>query len=266
MKEKVTQGNLQIPWLRNLTNDEALVMDFRIKYMYGNRTLTSFGENIQTEDGAKTCANVLMLFYGTKWDRLYTSYTSEYNPIWNVDGSETTTVTNDLKRTTTGESSATEGGSDLTENESNLKNESSRKLDNNGSSTNSDSEGKDSSVYGFDSTGASPERSEHTTANTSGSSEGHESESGSNEQEGTASSKVTYGKTSSGTNNGSESNTGTVTTEVKRGGNIGVTMTQQLLEADLSYWDKPSARFYDNVIKDILNEITLKIYVPGSNS
>lgn len=262
MKEKVTQGNLPIPWLQHLTNDEALVMDFRIKHMYGNRTLTSFGENIQTDDGANTCANILMLFYGTKWDRLYKSYVADYNPIWNVDGTETTTVTNDLKRTTTGNTSTTDSGSDLTEDTSNVKNESSRKLDNSGSSTNSESDGKDSSVYGFDSAGASPERSERTTTSANGSSESHETESGSNEQDGTSSSKVTYGKTSSGTNNGSESNTGTITTEVKRGGNIGVTMTQQLLEADINYWNKPVARFYDIVIKDILNEITLKIYVP----
>lgn len=262
MKEKVTQGNLPIPWIQHLTNDEAIVMDFRIKYMYGNRTLTSFGENIQTEEGIKTCASVLMLFYGTKWDRLYTSYIADYNPIWNVDGSETTTVTNDLKKTTSGSSSLTDSGTDLTEDKSNVKNDSSRKIDNNGLSTNSGSEDKNSNVYGFDSAAATPERTEHTESSANGSSEGHESETGSNEQEGTASSKITYGKSSSGSNNGSESNTGTITTEVKRGGNIGVTMTQQMLEADLNYWNKTSARFYDNVIKDILNEITLKIYIP----
>lgn len=262
MKEKVTQGNLPIPWIQNLSNDEAFVMDFRIKHMYGNRTLTTFGETIQSEDGAKTCASILMLFYGTKWDRLYKSYSAEYNPIWNVDGTETTTVTNNLKRTTTGTAAITDGGTDLTEDESNVKNESSRQSDNNGSSKNSGSEGKSSNVYGFDSSGATPERSESTTTSYNGSSEGHETETGTNTQDGTHSSKVTYGKTSSGTNNGSESNTGTVTTEITRGGNIGVTMTQQLLEADLNYWNKPVARFYDDVIKDILNEITLKIYVP----
>lgn len=325
MKEKVTQGNLQVPWIQNLTNDEALVMDFRIKYMYGNRTLTSFGETIQTEDGAKTCANVLMLFYGNKWDRLYTSYTSEYNPIWNVDGKETTTVTRTGATTHTGtdtysdsgSDSAThsgtdtysDGGSDTTTiSGTDIYSDSgSDSTTHSGTDTYSDS-GTDSisktdsgnsnaitKVNGFDggevndntvSTTTSSEETDSTTygkTNTNtknlkdnttyGKTNTNTKDLSNSTNYGKTSTNTkdltdttTYGKTNTNTKDLTDTETEKTTTENTRGGNIGVTMTQQLLEADLNYWNKASARFYDNVIKDILNEITLKIYVPESDS
>ena len=324
MKEKVELGNLPIPWLQHLTNDEALVMDFRIKYMYGNRTLTSFGKSIQTEDGARTCANVLMLFYGTKWNRLYTSYTSEYNPIWNVDGKDTTTVTRTVstKHTGTdtysdsGSDSAThsgtdtysDGGSDTTTiSGTDIYSDSgSDRTTHSGTDTYSDS-GTDSisktdsgnsnvvtKVNGFDggevndntvnTTNSSKETDSTTYGKTNtntknlkddttyGKTNTNTKDLSNSTQYGKTSTNTkdltdttTYGKTNTNTKDLTDTETEQTTTENIRGGNIGVTMTQQMLESDLSYWNKASSRFYDNVIKDILNEITLKIYVPENN-
>ena len=54
------------------------------------------------------------------------------------------------------------------------------------------------------------------------------------------------------------SGTDTVTDTLVRGGNIGTTMTQQLLTAEQNFWDQYS--FFDMWFSDIAEELTLSIY------
>ena len=81
-------------WLQDITTEDAALLDFKIETDYGSRILNNFGAHVQTD--IARVSDFLYLKYGIKWDRLYTAYTSEYNPIWNVDGSITETETRDL--------------------------------------------------------------------------------------------------------------------------------------------------------------------------
>ena len=104
-----------------------------------------------------------------QWNRAYEDMTVEYNPIWNVDGTETETIERELSGSTSGSSNTTNTTTD--------------------------------STVGYNSSDwTNSDKSEGTSL--SGSS-------------------------------GSESVTETITTTKTRGGNIGVTMTQQMLTADL---------------------------------
>lgn len=167
---------------------------------------------------------------GVEWDRLWTSYTAEYNPIWNVDGTDTIKEERDLTQVHTGTDKYADSGND--------------KLVRSGK----DSQTIQNSTWAFDSS---------SNVNTD--------KSVTDIEPGTTDT-TTYGKTNTETRDLNDTDKGTVTTTHTRGGNIGVTMTQQMLEADLEYWSKAAARFYERVCMDIVDRITYKIYTESDES
>ena len=328
-----TRKKQKSKWLQELAPEDAALLDFKIETDYGSRILNNFGSHVQTD--IIRVSDFLYLKYGIKWDRLYTAYTSEYNPIWNVDGSITETETRDLAadhtgtdttgssgtdtQTHTGTESITDSGTD-TQTHTGTESISDSGTDtqtHTGTESISDS-GTDSesrsgtdrketsgSVYGFDSSGAIPSdsgsetvtagigtsttygkkedntkdltdsttygKTEENTKNLTDSTKyGKTEENTKNLTDSTKYGKIeentknltdstTYGRTDTTTHNTKDTDTGTVIRETKRGGNIGVTMTQQLLEADSEYWNKVTSLFYHQVITDIVTEITYKI-------
>lgn len=112
------------------------------------------------------------------WNKLYSLFNESYNPIWNVDGTETITETRDLV--------------------------------NGGTSANS--------VTGFNSSEYQP----------------------SNKRDDSFTDK------------------GTITTERTRGGNIGVTMTQQMIKAEMDV--RPQMNIYKYIADDFKNRFCLLIY------
>lgn len=272
-------------WLQDITTEDAALLDFKIETDYGSRILNNFGEHVQTD--ITRVSDFLYLKYGIKWDRLYTAYTSEYNPIWNVDGSITETETRDLAADHTGTDTTGSTGTDTqkhtgTESTSDTGTDT---MTHTGTETVADS-GTDSesrsgtdrketsgSVYGFDSSGAVPSdsgsetvtagigtsttygKTEENTKNLTDSTQYGKTE----ENTKNLTDSTTYGRTDTTTHNTKDTDKGTITRQTTRGGNIGVTMTQQLLEADSKYWNKVTSLFYHQVITDIVNEITYKI-------
>lgn len=272
-------------WLQDTTPEDAALLDFKIETDYGSRILNNFGTHVQID--IARVSDFLYLKYGIKWDRLYTSYTSEYNPIWNVDGSITETETRDLAADHTGTDTTGSTGTDTqkhtgTESTSDTGTDT---MTHTGTETVADS-GTDSesrsgtdrketsgSVYGFDSSGAVPSdsgsetvtagigtsttygKTEENTKNLTDSTQYGKTE----ENTKNLTDSTTYGRTDTTTHNTKDTDTGTITRQTTRGGNIGVTMTQQLLEADSEYWNKVTSLFYHQVITDIVNEITYKI-------
>lgn len=272
-------------WLQELAPEDAALLDFGIEADYGDRILNNFGTHIQSD--ITRVADFLYLKYGIKWDRLYAAYTAEYNPIWNVDGSITETETRDLATDHTGTDTTGSSGTD-TETHTGTESISDSGTDtqtHTGTESIADS-GTDSesrsgtdrketsgSVYGFDSSGAVPSDSgsETVTAGigtsttygkkedtskdlTDSTSYGKTEENTKNLTDST-----TYGRTDTTTHNTKDTDKGTITRQTTRGGNIGVTMTQQMLEADSEYWNKITSLFYHQVITDIVDEITYKI-------
>ena len=240
-------------WLQDITVEEAALLDFKIETDYGSRILNNFGIHVQTD--IARVSDFLYLKYGIKWDRLYTSYTSEYNPIWNVDGSITETETRDLAADHTGTDTTGSTGTD-TETHTGTESIADSGTDSE-SRSGTDRKETSGSVYGFDSSGAVPSDSgsETVTAGIGTSTTYGKKEDTTKD----LTDSTTYGRTDTTTHNTKDTDKGTITRQTTRGGNIGVTMTQQLLEADTEYWNKVTSFFYHQIITDIVNEITYKI-------
>lgn len=135
------------------------------------------------------------------WEKLADTLTLKYNPIWNVDGTETETITRSLNATGQEESS-----------------------------NSAESRGEDlRSSYGYNSEDPEPaDRSDRS---------------------GTSS--------ASGSSSADRSEDETITTEKKRGGNIGVTMTQEMIkrEREVSEFD-----LYQYIIDDFKGRFCLLLY------
>ena len=156
------------------------------------------------------------------WSRLFKAFTMDYNPIWNVDGTETETEVHSNTFTSNSTDSYNEKGSAR------------------GSSNTDGKENTTHSVTGYNSSSLVNESADNTTnsmdVNTSNSSE------------------------NSGTSNGQKNDVdnGTVTRTKTRGGNIGVTMTQQMLSAELDI--RPELNIYKYICEEFKNRFCLMIY------
>ena len=136
-----------------------------------------------------------------QWVRVLEDMTIKYNPIWNVDGTETETITRELEGTTSGERAGNNRNT----------------LTGNSSVSNTENTTTTNSSKAYNDTGWT--ETDKTVGNATGTSTGTNSETTTGQNS----------ETSSGSNIESE----TITTTKTRGGNIGVTMTQQMLTADL---------------------------------
>lgn len=143
------------------------------------------------------------------WEKLADTLTLKYNPIWNVDGTETETITRSLNASGTEKSSASSSGQ-----------------------TNGSGEDLRSS-YGYNS--GNPEPAEKTERTSSANSTGN-----------------TSGDVATG-----QKEEETITTEKTRGGNIGVTMTQEMIkrEREVSEFD-----IYQYIIDDFKGRFCLLLY------
>lgn len=150
------------------------------------------------------------------WQKLYNTLNLEYNPIDNTDKYENYTDTRTTERSTAGETASTSGGTDSrTENETT-------------SGTHNETANHD----------VSAENASDYQADSRDSTQGDNSGSRENTASGTTSLK------SSGTNSETEIYTDTFTHTLHTHGNIGVTTTQQMIEAE-----RESVRY--NLIEEI---------------
>jgi hypothetical protein len=312
-----------VEWIQETTQEQMTALDIYLKDCYGNRRVTRLGRMMNSDMGSLII--IIHSLHGVEWDRLWASYKTTYNPVWNVDGKETTTVTRTVSTThkgtdtysDSGSDTAThsgtdtysDGGSDMTtlSGTDTYSDSGSDSTTHSGTDTYSDS-GTDrisktdngnsnviTKVNGFDggevndntvSTTTSSEETDSTTygkTNTNtknlkddityGKTSTNTKDLSNSTKYGKTSTNTkdltdttTYGKTNTNTKDLTDTETETTTTENTRGGNIGVTMTQQMLEADLSYWTKAKAQFYRNVIREIVDEITYSIVVDYDDS
>lgn len=150
------------------------------------------------------------------WTKLYNTLNLEYNPIDNTDKYEDYTDTRTTERTTLGETASTSGGTDSrTENET---------------TSGTRDETVDHDVSAENASNYQPDSRDTTR--------GENSESRENTARGTTSLK------SNGTNNETENYTDTFKHTLHTHGNIGVTTTQQMIEAE-----RESVRY--NLVEEI---------------
>lgn len=171
------------------------------------------------------------------WEELYATTQYEYNPIWNKDGTVTEIETRDLK-----------GSEDVKDNNTrtdNLKTKQTRDLA--GTTTNQDSGSNTESVFGFNSSSAAP--ATKNDANSSGS--------GSSTDKGTITDENTGTQTDNRIIDRDTTDTGTVKHERVEQGNIGLTSTQDLIQAQR---EVVKLNLYDVIIKDFIARFCLAVY------
>lgn len=228
------------------------------------------------------------------WNRLYEAFTEEYDPLWNVDGTttETRSISREGTESSTNSNSLTgkdtrviaETGSktnDITLTTNNTTATTGSTTSNTqevseGTSTTTTSSTTTNSVKGFNSNDwvehdksvASSNDSTSTTGETStdvaGSSTGNETLTGEQvtDQDETSilNTNDTLNRTETNSGTGSRTNEETVaeTYTQRRQGNIGVTMSQQLLEAELNV--RPKLNIYDFIANSFKKKFTIMIY------
>lgn len=198
---------------------------------YGDRIASPYllyfknANNIIEPDNVVTIANLIYSVRKSSWEHLYKAYTSEYNPIHNVDATIEITEDNTHSDNRTTSDNTTESGTSTT---------SSNASGSNSTNTNN-------TTSGFNSSGYVPDNASNSSGNTGASS----------------SSNATNSSTTG--SNGTDSNAGEYSTvrSERRYGNIGVTSSSQLVtgEKNLWQWD-----FMKSIYEDICDMIALSIY------
>lgn len=161
--------------------------------------------------------NNLFIRNNYKYKTIYNTTVLDYNPIWNVDGTETLETTRERKNTGT---QGNQGSNNLTDTFNNV----------------TDTNNSESNTYKTTYDSNNPLLTEKETNNDSNVKSGNETHNTitNNTRTDNLNEKETYSETKI------------------RGGNIGVTMTQQLIEAERNVAD---FSFLDMVCKDIIREI-----------
>ena len=153
------------------------------------------------------------------WTKLYDTLNLKYNPIDNTDKYEDYTDSRTTERTTSGETASTSGGTDSrTENET---------------TSGTRNETADHDVSAENASDYQPDSRDVTR--------------GSNEDSRNNTARGTTSLTSSGTNSETENYTDTFTHTLHTHGNIGVTTTQQMIEAE-----RESVRY--NLVEEIASD------------
>ena len=163
------------------------------------------------------------------WEELLATTQYEYNPIWNKDGTITELITRDLK-----------GSEDVKDNNTrtdNLTDSQTRNLA--GSNSVIDSHG----VYGYNSDVKAPESEDVTAQGTT--------------DTGTVTDTHTGTQADNRIIDRDTTDTGTIKTERTEQGNIGITSTQELIEAQRRVVE---FNIIDIIIKDFIDRFCLKIY------
>ena len=236
---------------------------------------------------AQAVADVIKQFHIQKWKHWLEMWKAEYNPIWNVDGTETKTIVTQYGKVTTMAKNTT----DTTTYNSEMKMayDSKNKTTYNSNETAEQlTDGKYNTTHGHVVTMTEPTTTNQVSAfdsvtyvNQSQTNATQHSDTNSgtdqiaisdgkkktdrggyDEQARDGKDTNTHSGTDSLARTGSDtdtlSGTDSTTETTTRGGNIGVTMTQQLLTAEQSFWSQYS--FFDMWFSDIAEELTLSIY------
>lgn len=208
IKKMETSYPALIPWTPN-----GLTLDLNY---YGNhsgdKTISPLVKKMLNSDGVLTetalgqLAGVLVALYSEQWKRKYDILSAQYNLLENYDRYET----NSSEGTNTGTVSRQSTGN------------------NTGSTTASNQQ----SIYGYDSSEATPD----------------------NEAEGSTSSS----ETSTGSETMTNDLADTTAFESHIHGNVGVTTAQQMMTQELEFWS--GFTFFEEVYKDIDKVLTIDVY------
>lgn len=254
-------------------------------------------ENGVSEDNIKRIASMLYAVNRSSWEHLYKANIAEYNPIENTDAYETETTNNATttngtsEKTESGTNSTTDnltrtfnetevhelGETDTVTHNTTVKTDVSESGQVDSSGSNDSNSSGENDLFGFNSTSAVNADSNSTTAKatqtanstasttteTTEATTGTETDAktGTNTDKHTGT--VTDGRTVESTDSATDSikttgsETGEITRELHRHGNIGVTTNFQMIQGEIDLW---KWKFIETVMLDICKYIALSIY------
>ena len=204
--------------------DNKVDLDYQLGLKYGARLLSPFVLRVYDKNKTAECTlnDFLALFsdmlereFADKWTKLYETSVLEYNPIWNVDGTATTTsaaqhtITTDTNHANTVVTSTALGRRSTT---------------------------RERKEFPYDSDTGKPTESETVTEDPA---------------------TDTRTDTNPETVSDHETNTDQFTVTHERHGNIGVTMTQDLIKKER---EVSEFLLYEVVLPDVANFLTIPIY------
>ena len=226
MSETITDDK---PDYLNLSSDQLTVLDLSVASSgYDRKVGTLYDllpENMKVHEILTYFAMTVYQVFNNAWLYQYKALTADYNPINNYDSVENSSDTHEYTGTQTNEHEATKNNTDTP----------------NITRTSNGSNDSAGSLYGFNSTSAVP------SDEANGTSQSTDKETGT----------VTSNGTENGTNTRTDNLKETITHELTRSGNIGVTTSQQMIESELELRKK---QFYNIMIRDIINFLCLPIY------
>ena len=279
-----------VPWKNNnyyVPDDTDYILNFSATKIISRMTdilLNNDGE--LSANAFAILANVIYKMYSKKWNKLYDTFTAEYNPIENYNMTErmtndetvhsfnhTLTRTDNLKKANTGDDTVTHNVTDtLTENLSHTKTGTETKVEDNDElrTDNLHSE-KETKIQGLNSETYQPSNLE-TVDNTG--TQSHtvdetdtityntvDADTGTETNAKTGTEKTDYNteinETGTQTHVDSGNNTDTRNYLLNRSGNIGVTTTQDMIQSERELWEY---NFRAIVYRDIDSIMTIEYY------
>lgn len=195
------------------------------------------------------------------WQKMYNTICYKYNPIWNKDGKSVWTERQSAtgKKTETEKGSKTTNANGTTNDEYTSTSNTTNKTTGTGTNTRTGSDETTGKVSAYDSTDFQNREKTNSTASENNSTESTEDFTGNGKV--TNSGTKTIVNTGDETNNvsreTSDSNTGETTHEQVESGNIGLTMTQQLITAEREI---AVFNIIDFIINDFKERFCLRIY------
>lgn len=195
------------------------------------------------------------------WQKMYNTICYKYNPIWNKDGKNMWTE----RQTGTGTKTETEAGTrtstgtgKITDNYTSTS-DTKNKTSGTGSGTRTGTDETTGKVSAYDSIDFQNREKTNSTSSETNSTESVEDFAGSGKvtNAGTKNSENSGSETNNVSRETSDTNTGETTHEQRETGNIGVTMTQQMISAE-----REIAMFniIDFIINDFKERFCLRIY------
>ena len=233
--------------------------------------LEQYGDEYIT---AQELTDMIKVVCVQRWKHFLELWKAEYNPLWNVDGTEKRTIITQYGKVTTmaknsklTDEQKTDGKHDTTHG---LKITDEQKTDGKQDTTHghvitTTEPTTTGSVAAFDSadvvTASQTSATQHSDTNSGTDNVAISMGKIEHSNSGTDNIAISMGKiehSSSGSDTDTLSGSDTVTDTFTRGGNIGTTMTQQLMEAEDSFWSR--FNFFENWFADIADQISLPMW------
>ena len=216
----------------NVTLWDNDLNDYMIKFFnrfYGDRKADDIAYQYKAGDlSTTTVANIIKAICVTRWKHYLGLWESEYNPTWNVEGSETRVIETTYGKITT----MTKGSATTTE----------QIVAGETTTEQLVAAIAEDKVAPFDSATYQPSAKSETNAG---------------KVKGTSNSGKIKSELS-GSDSDTLSGKDTITDTFTRGGNLGITMTQQLLTAEKDFWSHMD--FFSMWFKDIANQLALPMW------